>query len=183
MTALTKPRMTVDEFLSWAKNEPGRHELFRGEVHAMSPEGVGHAERKGAVYTALAMAIRQRGLPCHALPDGATVRIHNTTAYEPDALVYRGDKLSPEAIEVPNPIIIGEVLSPSTRRVDVSLKLIGYFRLPSVAHYLIVDPAQPSIIHHARQANGDILTRIVNGGSITLDPPGIEIALSDIYGA
>ena len=149
----------------------------------MSPEGVGHAERKGAIYSALVMAIRQRGIPCHALPDGATVRIDDTTAYEPDALVYCGEKLSPEAIEVPDPIIVVEVLSPSTRRVDVSLKLIGYFRLPSVAHYLIVDPLQPSVIHHARQANGDILTRIVNDGSIRLDPPGIGIALSDIYGA
>jgi len=183
MTALTKPRMTVDEFLSWAKNEPGRYELFRGEVHAMSPEGVGHAERKGAVYTALVTAIRGRGLPCHALPDGATVRIDDMAAYEPDALVYCGEKLAPEAIEVPNPIIIVEVLSPSTRRVDVSLKLVGYFRLPSVIHYLIVDPALPSILHHARQTNGDILTRIVTVGSITLDPPGIEIALADIYRA
>src|SRR5215468_10391905 len=181
MTALTKPRMTVDQFLSWAKDEPGRYELVRGEVHAMSPEGVGHAERKGAVYAALLAAIRTRRLPCHALPDGATVRIDEMTAYEPDALVYCGEKLPPEALEVPNPIIIVEVLLPSTRRVDVLLKLIGYFRLPSVAHYLIVDPAQPSIIHHARQANGDILTRIVNDGSLTLDPSGIEIALTDIY--
>jgi Uma2 family endonuclease len=182
MTALTKPRMTVDEFLSWAKNEPGRYELFRGEVEAMSPEGVGHAERKGAVYAALLTAIRARGLSCHALPDGATVRIDDMTAYEPDALVYCGEKLAPEVIEVPKPIIIVEVLSPSTRRVDVSLKLVGYFRLPSVSHYLIVDPALPSILHHARQTNGDILTRIVTSGSITLDPPGIEIALADIYG-
>jgi len=183
MTALTKPRITVDEFLFWAKDEPGRYELFRGEVHAMSPEGVGHAERKGAVYTALVTAIRARGLPYRALPDGATVRIDDTTAYEPDALVYCGEKLPPEALEVPNPIIVVEVLSPSTRRVDVALKLIGYFRLPSVAHYLIVDPALPSILHHARQASGDILTRILTDGSITLDPPGIEIALADIYGA
>ncbi len=149
----------------------------------MSPEGVGHAERKGAVYTASVTAIRARGLPCHALPDGATVRIDDMTAYEPDALVYCGEKLPPEALEVPNPIVIVEVLSPSTRRVDVSLKLIGYFRLPSVTHYLIVGPAQPSILHHARQASGHILTRIVDDGSITLDPPGIEIALFDIYGA
>jgi len=182
MTALTKSRMTVDEFLSWAKDQPGRFELFRGTVHAISPEGVGHAERKGAVYTALLTAIRARELACHALPDGATVRIDDMTAYEPDALVYCGEKLAPEAIEVPNPIIIVEVLSPSTRRVDVSLKLVGYFRLPSVIHYLIVDPALPSILHHARQTNGDILTRIVTVGSITLDPPGIEIALADIYG-
>lgn len=183
MTVLTKPRMTVDEFLSWAKDEPGRRELFRGEVHAMSPEGVGHAERKGAVYTALVAAIRARGLRCHALPNGATVRIDDMTAYEPDALVYCGEKLPPEALEVPNPIVVVEVLPPSTRRVDVSLKLIGYFQLPSVVHYLIVDPALPSILHHARQTSGDILTRIVTAGIIRLDPPGIEIALADIYGA
>lgn len=53
MTALTKPRMNVDEFLAWAAGQPGRHELFRGEVYAMSPETVGHAERKFAVCAAL----------------------------------------------------------------------------------------------------------------------------------
>ena len=90
MTALTKPRMTVDEFLTWAEGNPGRHELFRGEVYAMAPETVGHVERKGAVYLALRTAIQQRSLPCHVMPDGGTVRIDDTTAYEPDALVYCG---------------------------------------------------------------------------------------------
>lgn len=172
----------VDEFLSWAKDKPGRYELFKGEVQAMSPEGVGHAERKGAIYAALLASLRARRLPCHARPDGATVHIDDMTAYEPDALVYWGGKLPPTALEVPNPVIVVEVLSPSTRRVDVSLKRFGYFRLPSLAHYLIVDPTQPSILHHARRTGGDILTRIITDGSITLDPPGIEIALSDIYG-
>src|SRR6476659_5331709 len=136
MTALTKPRMTVHEFLAWAEGRPGRYELFRGEVYAMSPETVGHAETKGAVYAALVAGIRQRHLPCHVLPDGATVRISDETAYEPDALVYCGDKLAPAMLEVPSPVIVVEVLSPSTHRLDVSLKLAGYFRLPSVAHYL-----------------------------------------------
>jgi Uma2 family endonuclease len=53
MTALTKPRMTVGEYLAWAEGQPGRHELVNGIVHAMSPEGAGHAEKKAAVYTAL----------------------------------------------------------------------------------------------------------------------------------
>jgi Uma2 family endonuclease len=183
MTALTKPRMTVDEFLAWAEERPGRYELFRGEVYAMSPESVGHADIKGAVYSALVAGIRLRSLPCHALPDGVTIRIDEATAYEPDAQVYCGPELPPTALEVPNPVIIVEVLSPSTRRVDVSLKLAGYFRLPSVAHYLIVDPTQRSVIHHARGAGDTILTRVISDGVITLDPPGLELAMSDIYGA
>jgi Uma2 family endonuclease len=181
MTALTKPRMTVDEFLAWAEGRPGRYELFRGEVYAMSPEVVGHTKTKGAIHAALLAGIRQRGLPCHALPDGATVRIDKATAYEPDALVYCGQELPPTALEVPNPVIIVEVLSPSTRRVDVSMKLAGYFRLASVVHYLIVDPTQPLIVHHARGTGDAIATHIVTEGSITLDPPGLVLAFDDIY--
>ena len=148
----------------------------------MSPEVVGHSEIKGAVHMALVAAIRQRHLPCYALPDGPTVRIDDETAYEPNALVYCGQKLPQTALEVPSPVIIVEVLSPCTRRVDVSLKLAGYFRLPSVAHYLIVDPTQHSVIHHARGTGDTIATRIVTDGTIALDPPGLELALTDIYG-
>src|SRR5207249_2539060 len=105
------------------------------------------------------------------------------TAYEPDALIYCGSELSPTAVEVPSPVIVVEVLSPSTRRVDLSKKLAGYFRIASVTHYLIVDPLKPSIIHHARAAGDTITTRIISAGSIALDPPGLEIAVADIYDA
>jgi Uma2 family endonuclease len=182
MNMLTKPRMTVDEYLAWAEDHPGRYELFRGEVFPMSPEVLGHTEVKGALYSALLADIRLRKLSCHVLTDGPTVRVDSLTAYEPDALVYCGEKHPPTAVEVPNPVILVEVLSPSSRRIDVSLKLAGYFRLPSVAHYLIVDPTQQSIIHHARAAGDDILTRVITAGSIALDPPGLELTLADIYG-
>jgi Uma2 family endonuclease len=107
------------------------------------------------------------------LPDGVTVRIDNETAYEPDAQVYCGEKLTSTTLEVPNPVIIVEVLSTSTCRVDLSQKLIGYFRLPSVQHYVIVDPTQPVVVHHSRGADA-IVTRIVTEGRIEFD-------LADIY--
>jgi Uma2 family endonuclease len=182
MTALTKLRMTVDEFLAWGATQPGRYELHRGEVYVMSPENAGHAEIKAATYTAFATGIRVARLPCYVLPDGMTVRIDDKTAYVPDAIVYCGPKVARSAVEVPNPLIIVEVLSPSTRSVDLSIKLAAYFRLPSMAHYLIVDPAQPLILHHSRGTGDAIITRIVTEGSIALDPPGLELAMADIYG-
>jgi len=175
--------MTVDEYLAWAGEQSGRYELLDGAVFAMSPEGAGHAEKKAAVHAALLAGIRARHLACHALPDGMTVRIDDTTAYEPDALVYCGPKLAPSALEVPNPLIVVEVLSPSTRHIDLSAKLADYFRLPSIAHYLIVDPEKPRIVHHARSAGDAILTRIVTAGGITLDPPGITFTMDDVYSA
>jgi Uma2 family endonuclease len=109
------------------------------------------------------------------------VRIDETTAYEPDALVYCGTKLSASDIEVPAPIIVVEVLSPSTRRIDASAKLAGYFRLPSVVHYLIVDPDKPLVVHHVRGDGDTILTHVMTQGTIELDPPGLTVALADIY--
>jgi Uma2 family endonuclease len=180
MTVLPKSRMTVDQFLAWADERPGRYDLLDGEIHAMSPEGAGHAEIKFAVQSALAAGIRNRNLVCHMLPDGMTVRVDEMTAYEPDALVYCGAKLPRRAVEVPNPVIVVEV--PSTRRVDASAKLAGYFRLPSVVHYLIVDPDRRLMIHHARQTSDVIATRIATDGTVEFDPPGLELRLADVYG-
>jgi Uma2 family endonuclease len=183
MTAVPKSRLTVDEFLAWAEDQPGRYELYHGIVYAMTPERAAHAKMKFAVQTALAAAIRARGLVCHMLPDGMTVRVADDAAHEPDALVYCGAELPPSAVEVPNPVIVVEVLSPSTRHIDAQIKLAGYFSLPSVAHYLVVDPDKPLIVHHARRADDTILTRLVTAGTIGLDPPGLELTLAEIYTA
>lgn len=174
--------MTVDEYLTWAEGQEGRFELHAGTVYAMSPERARHAEIKYNVQAALLAGIRRAGLPCYMLPDGMTVRIDESTACEPDALVYGGLKLPPGAIEVPNPIIVAEVLSPATKNIDGSLKLAGYFRVPSVMHYLIVEPDLPLIIHHARGQNGSILTHIVREGAVRLDPPGLDFTLGEVCG-
>jgi Uma2 family endonuclease len=150
---MSSPRhLTVDQYFAWAQMWPGRFELVDGVVYERSPESAGHAKTKAAVYVALMTAIRRHGPACHALPDGLTVRIDETTAYEPDAIVYCGEELPAASIEVRNPVIVVEVLSPATRHIDLSIKLAGYLRVPSILHYLIVDPAQPMVIHHARQA-------------------------------
>lgn len=183
MQQRAKTQMTVDEFLAWAGENPGRYELSSGEIVAMAPERLGHAKAKFAVQTALRAAIRQAGLNCHMIPDGATVRIGPRTAYEPDALVYCGPERPDDDLEVPNPVIVVEVLSPGTRHIDNAAKLEGYFALPSVFHYLIVDTDKRVVIHHARD-DGDLLrTRIVRGGTIELYPPGMAIAFEACFNA
>jgi len=182
MTALPKHKMTVDEYLAWAEGRPGRFELYAGIVYAMAPERAVHAEVKYAVQTALLIGIRRAGIPCHMLSDGMTVRVDDDTAHEPDALVYCGMKLPGSAVEVLNPVIVVEVLSPSTRHIDASAKLAGYFRIPSVHHYLIVDPDRRLVIHHARGEADVIATRIVSEGTLRFDPPGIDVAVGEMFG-
>lgn len=182
MASAPLKRMTVDEFLVWAETQPGRRfELVHGQPVAMSPERARHAEAKAEVYVALRGALRGASSPCHVLPDGMTVRVDDETAFEPDALVYCGPRIDGDQIDVPNPIIIVEVLSPSTEKYDTGAKLAGYFRVPSVRHYLIVDPLGRLIIHHARQDDATILTRIHTDGAIDLTPPGLALPLADVF--
>ena len=173
--------MTVDDFLAWAEDEAGRHELVDGRTYAMSPERVGHAETKFAVQTALKAAIGRTGVPCHMLPDGVTVRIDAKTAYEPDALVYCGARLPRHAVIVPMPSVVVEVLSPSTGVYDRHDKLAGYFAVPSIRHYLIVNIDRRVVIHHARDGDA-IRTSILGSGALRLDPPGLDLAVEDLLG-
>ena len=174
-TTQLPPRMTVDEFLAWAEGQDKRYELFAGRVYAMSPQRVGHGRIKFAVQTELKRAIEEAGLPCQMLPDGITVRVDKHTAHEPDALVYCGPPVDDDVVEIADPVIVVEVLSPSTRHIDTSAKLVGYFQVPSIQHYLIVDPQRRPTIHHKRQSDGSILTTLHPTGQIRLDPPGFVV--------
>ena len=181
MSTLARRKMTVDEFLVWAEGREGRWELYNGVPYSMSPERTRHIDVKYAIYFALQQAIRRAGLPCHVVGDGAGVRISRHVMHNPDALVYCGPKLPDDAIEVPNPVILVEVTSPSTRKLDDTVKLTGYFSLPSVHHYLIVDPEGPPVIHHRRKADGTILKAEVHEGTLALSPPGIEVGVAEMF--
>jgi Uma2 family endonuclease len=171
-------RMTSDEFIAWAMKQPeDRHyELAAGEVVAMAAERSAHALTKSRIWRRLAEAIEAAGLPCDVYPDGMAVEIDAYTVYEPDALVRCGPPLPADAVKLTDPMIVLEVLSPSTRARDSGAKLADYFRLPSVRHYLIARTEDHVVIHHARNEDGTILTRIIRAGPVSLDPPGIVLA-------
>jgi Uma2 family endonuclease len=173
--------MGVDEFLGWAARQPERWELFDGIAVAMSPERAIHGLTSHRVASALDRAIGAMRVPCHFLPDSVVVRIDEATTFQPGALVYCGDRVSDDSIEVNSPVIVVEVLSPSTAARDLRDKLVGYFRVASVHHYLIVDPDRRVVIHHQRGAGDVIETRIRTEGALPLDPPGIELAVHDLF--
>ena len=171
----------MEEFLDWYEDQPGRFELHDGTIHAMAAERVRHVAAKGAVFLALSAAIKRARLDCTALTDGAAVRIGDTKWYEPDVLVYCGASADPDALYVENPIVVVEVVSPSTVRLDETAKMSGYFAVPSIEHYLIIYLNGSPVVHHQRQKDGTILTRLVTAGPLRLDPPGIELDVAELF--
>jgi len=174
-------RLTVDQFLAWAvRQTEGKYELVDGVVTMQQAQRWGHSKVKAAVYLALQRAVAAAGVACYVASDGPTVRIGKHEAFVPDALVAPLPEPAFDSLEITNPIIVVEVLSPSTVRMDTTTKLDGYFKIASVMHYLIVDPESRSITHHKRGRAG-VTARIVRKGVLALKPPGIEIGLSDLF--
>jgi Uma2 family endonuclease len=181
MTAVAKTLMTVDDFLEVAQAREGRWELEDGLAYCMAPEQLAHVRSKLATVLALSRAIERAGLPCEAVIDGPAVRIGPRTAYQPDGLVYCGPRAPGEAREVPAPIVIVEVLSPSTRRRDEGKKLVAYFSLPSVQHYLVIDPKDRTVVHHQRGRDGRIEPSTLRAGALRIDPPGLEVDVAELF--
>jgi Uma2 family endonuclease len=174
-------RMTRSEYRAWAERQPaGRFERIEGVVVAMVPERVEHNDRKMLTWLALRRAVREAGVPCHVVGDGMTVEVGDSD-YEPDATLYCGERLEPGSTMVPLPMVIVEVLSPSTSATDRAWKLREYFRLPSVRHYLIVWADRQQIVHHQRDDAGAIVTTVLTDGEIRLVPPGISVGMAEIY--
>jgi Uma2 family endonuclease len=172
MTAVTKLRMNADEFIAWAMNQPKRYELKGGRVVPMSPERAAHTQTKHLVWLAFRQAAKESGLKYQVFGDGMSVRVDQETIYEPDTLLRLGEPVARDTIEINDPMIVVEVVSPSSLTVDSSTKLIDYFRLASVQHYFVVDTDSASVTHHRRIAEDRMETRVIRTGSLRFDPPG-----------
>jgi Uma2 family endonuclease len=177
-------RMTVPEFLAWAETQDsGRYELVRGEIVAMAPKRLEHVHAKRLAANALEAAIRRAGIACQAFVDGLGVAVDEGTVYVPDALVNCGEPGTPDTMIAPNPVVVVEVLSPSTSKFDTTSKLADYFRVPGLAHYVIVDLGRRHVLHYRRQPDGAIMVAILKDGELAFDPPGISIAVNDLFEA
>lgn len=183
MATNPKQQMTVEEFLkSYEGASGGRYELVEGEVILMSPERARHNLTKLAVARALHDAVAQAGLQCTVFTDGIGIRTGDDTVREPDASVQWGADVDQDSMLADKPVVVVEVVSPSSERTDAVQKLMEYFSVASIFHYLIVHAEKRTLIHHARGDDGEIRTRILGEGVVDLSPPGFSVTVEQLLG-
>ena len=168
-------------FDAWEAGQPGLWELHDGVPVPMVPERADHARLKAQCCLALRNALRAKNLPCEALVQGLTVRGPGARRFKPDVVVTCGERLPGDAQIVESPVILAEVLSPSTQNDDTGIKLESYFTLPSVQHYLVLSTQAQRIIHYSRTAEGRLLTGLHVSGAVDLHHPGIAVLVDEIY--
>jgi Uma2 family endonuclease len=136
--ALEKRRMTADEFLAWDAGQSVKHEFLRGEVFAMA----GGEDRHYSVALNLAVALHQhlRGTPCRVYGSDVKLRVEAEDCFfYPDLMVTCSAADAADRLVKREPVLVVEVLSPSTAAFDRGEKFAAYRRLPSLAEFLLVD--------------------------------------------
>ena len=182
MAIKAKAHLTVDEYFKKYEGVEGNFELVDGIVVKMQAEQVRHVLAKGEAYSAFKAAVTKSKLPCQVFMDGVSVQTSKNTVRGPDLAVQCGRQADPDSLKIDEPLILVEVISPSSEFRDVHSKLYEYFSIPSVQHYVIVDQAKRLVFHNRRESKGVVQTQFLHNGILDLSPPGLKIKVSDLLG-
>ena len=174
-----QPSLSVQEYLDLEKSSKERHENIGGHLYAIAEASQRHSRITGNIFTAL-WAL-SNGLGCRIFQNGMRLRIGEATFYYPDVMVVCEQEEPDPYFEV-NPCILIEVLSPSTKTVDLREKMLEYKRLPSLHTYLIIDPESLFVRHLWRDEEGVWQQEGITGsGDLPLPYLNATLSLSQIY--
>jgi Uma2 family endonuclease len=183
MSAATKLNLiAVEDYLDGELTSRTKHEYLGGVVYAMAGARNLHNDIAGNVFATL--HARLRGRRCRPYNSDTKIRVRLTTQirfYYPDASVICRPNPPHDSYQ-DEPVVIVEVLSRRTRRIDEGEKKDAYLMIPSLCVYLLVDQESPGVVAFRRTEQGFV--REVYAG-IDAVVPLVEIEtdlpLAEIY--
>ena len=173
--------LSPEDYLAGELVSEERHEYIAGMVHAMAGASAAHNAITLNIYGTLYSHLR--GKPCQAFGSDMKLRLNfgsDTVFYYPDAMVVC-DPDDDASYYRERPVLIIEVLSPQTARVDQREKLLAYRTLPSLEVYVLVDQSRSHVTIYRRDTgwNPEILTDL---SAVLIVPAlGWSIPLRDLY--
>jgi Uma2 family endonuclease len=185
MTAAKKQNLvSVEDYLAGELVSPIKHEYLGGVVYAMA--GARNRHNLIATNALVVLGSRLRGQPCRPYNSDTKIRIHLSTQfrfYYPDASVVCRPNPADDSYQ-DEPVVLVEVLSAKTRRIDEGEKKDAYLTIPSLAVYLLVEQEMPAIVAFRRTEHGFVrevyegLDAVVRLGEI-----GTALPLAEVYEA
>ena len=185
MASDPKRHYTLEEYLALERDSEAKYEYWNGEVYAMSGGSLAHDQIMGNVYDALRGQLR--GKACRVFTNNMQIKVPAAPPYRyADGSVVCG-KVEVEQFSgndlLLNPVLICEVLSPTTESFDRGDKFTYYKSIPSFREYLLVAQHRPHVTHYLKQADGTWSYEEANDltGIIHLSTVGCSLALSAVY--
>lgn len=181
MATAALQRITVDEFVAGLEGREERLELIDGRIVAMTGGTVASFQVAGNIFGHLFQ--RLRGGRCRPFGDGMLVSIDETTAFAPDVMVVCRP-LDPQERYVRAPVVVIEVLLPSTERLARGVKWLAYQSLPSLRHYLLVAQDRAQVEVYSRGDGVPWVYEALHGDlgmEVPLPAIGVTLSLAEIY--
>jgi Uma2 family endonuclease len=178
--ALRKPRMSREQFLDWASAREERYEFDGFQPVAMT----GGTTRHNIISLNLHRSLfdRLKGSSCRPLgPDTGVATVDDAIRY-PDALITCAKFADTERL-VPGVIVVFEVISPTSGRIDRIVKVREYNAVPTIQRYVILEYNSIGLTVFARGGASEpwIATTLTAGETLQIPEIGIEIPVDALY--
>ncbi|NET88354.1 MAG: Uma2 family endonuclease [Kamptonema sp. SIO1D9] len=175
------PKMMVEEYLEWEAKQELRYEYIDGEVIAMTGGSIPHNDIALNLYRSLYSHLRQRG--CRVNVSDVKVQANKNSRYfYPDLVIScNADDLNSRDF-IQHPLVIVEVLSPSTANYDRGKKLKYYRQIPSLQEYVLIDSESKSVeIYHRGEGKMWHYYQYEAGETMLLKSIEFECAIDLLY--
>jgi Uma2 family endonuclease len=172
---LAKP-LSLEEFLAWERRQDLRYEFDGVRIVAMTGGSLNHSAIATNIVTALERRLRP---PCRAYRGDVKVRAADSVRY-PDAVVTCSP-VDGRSDMVPEPVVVFEVLSPSTAVVDRMVKNQEYRATPSIQRYVMLEQTRIGATVFARVADNWVGTVFLGEAMLEMPELGIGIPLEEFY--
>ncbi len=178
MSMALRAPMTLTAFLDWEGRQPVRYEFDGFQPVAMTGGSAEHAAIQINLTTALRN--RLRGGTCRAFGSELKILVAGSVRY-PDAFVVC-TPIPPGTHVVTEPVVVFEVLSPSTSAIDRIDKLREYLDTPSVQRYVILEQSRIAATVHSRKGEERVVNILVGPEAVLAMPEiGVTVPLSELY--
>ena len=176
--------MSAQQYLTFEREAEERHEFSNGRLYAMAGESLNHStvcfNIAGRIFAQLI------GKSCRGFSPNMKICVSETGRYYyPDLSIGCGEPIFHDDYQdvLLNPVVVMEVLSPSTEKKDRSTKLLDYQSIASLQDYLLIAQDQPVIEHYSRQADGRWLYQATRGLENSVEIPSIvcRLVLAEVY--
>jgi Uma2 family endonuclease len=177
-TRADRPHMTLAEFLTWNDGTDTRYELVDGRVTAMAPSNDAH----GTIVMNIGFEIRRQLRPsCRVATEAGILRPNRDDAYYVADLGVTCGPAADRRQYLPEPILIVEVLSPSTEDHDRGRKVGDYREIPSLQEILLVSTQQRRLELWRREGDHWRVEDLIGEATVRLDSCNASIPLAAIY--
>lgn len=177
MSVKTKSRsLSVEEYLEDELKGDVKHELVGGQAYAMVGASGAHNRIAGRLYAALLAHLAR---PCQVFMSDIKVRVDDDFYY-PDVLVTC-ERFDPKAYYVTEPVLIVEVLSDSTERIDRHEKRLAYQRLPSLKEYVLIAQDKMRAEIYRRSEDSWKVECFDERDLLRLESVDVSVPMVDIY--